>query len=574
MKPLISFCMICKNEEKMIARCLNSIKHVVDEMIVVDTGSTDKTIQIATSLGAKVYQHEWVHDFAVARNSGLERATGDWILFLDADEELHPEDGKKLRKFAKYSRAPGCYLKLINFVGKSDNFKSSTKDTVPVLRFFRNHHDIRFVGRVHEQIGGSIRARYETKYIPYENIRIFHYGYLEDIVKEQDKIKRNFKLIKKQVEEEPKNPFHHYNIAGEYIRVNQFQFALEHLRKAKSLCEINRVGFGHLIVKKEITCLDFLGRHEEALEVCRNEIKRFQDYPDLLYILGRCAIVCQKNEEAKEAFRKVMTMTTPPSHYVIDVTIPKIKAPFYLAKLFEEVGEVGKALNFYEGILMNNGLAYYPAFERFLDLMVSQEGEKVLLRQLRKLSFSKIEKELIVQHLYEANFYELALQLVKEGWNDNGQIKNMLLFLTNHESEVSGETNLKLIVQWIKEQTLHNPTRIENSTFIHFLHNGEWPDDVYPTKLDWELLEFAYKLSRVHEKRKNATQLMKLWKYFIFLKGNTSEVSRGGLSLALNLVFQARSLLNEQKSPVSHLWEDVSHHIPYPLIEQGGRIDV
>ena len=87
-RPSLSACMIVKNEEKFLAQCLNSIKDAVDEIIIVDTGSTDKTVEIAQSFGAKVYHHPWRNSFSEARNHSLSYATCDWILQIDADEAL------------------------------------------------------------------------------------------------------------------------------------------------------------------------------------------------------------------------------------------------------------------------------------------------------------------------------------------------------------------------------------------------------------------------------------------------------------------------------------------------------
>lgn len=92
----ISLCMIVKNEEDVIARCLNSVKEAIDEIIIVDTGSTDRTKEIATSLGAKVYDFEWINHFAAARNFSFQQATSDYIMWLDADDVLMPEDLARL----------------------------------------------------------------------------------------------------------------------------------------------------------------------------------------------------------------------------------------------------------------------------------------------------------------------------------------------------------------------------------------------------------------------------------------------------------------------------------------------
>lgn len=108
---LISLCMICKNEEKMLERCLNSVRDIVDEIIIVDTGSTDQTITIAKRFAATIVHYKWTKDFSAARNIGLEKATGKWILFLDADEELHYEDKEKLHYIAQNGTSRALFLK-------------------------------------------------------------------------------------------------------------------------------------------------------------------------------------------------------------------------------------------------------------------------------------------------------------------------------------------------------------------------------------------------------------------------------------------------------------------------------
>src|SRR4029077_17309854 len=96
----LSLCMIVKDEEAMLPRCLTAVAEPVDELIVVDTGSTDRTVEIAESFGARVLHHAWTGDFSAARNVGLDAATGDWLLYLDADEVLAGGDGPLLRELA------------------------------------------------------------------------------------------------------------------------------------------------------------------------------------------------------------------------------------------------------------------------------------------------------------------------------------------------------------------------------------------------------------------------------------------------------------------------------------------
>ncbi|MDQ7788611.1 MAG: glycosyltransferase family 2 protein, partial [Clostridia bacterium] len=183
MSATISLCMIARNEAQNLGRCLNSVRDVVDEMIVIDTGSSDGTANIARSLGARVYSFVWNDNFSDARNSSLEMATGDWILFLDADEELAPESHDALRSLVNDETVDGYFVKIINYLG-NEGWTETCPDIV--FRLFRNRPEYRFRGAIHEQIADVIlennrRAGYRMA----EDVIILHYGYLDRQISEK-----------------------------------------------------------------------------------------------------------------------------------------------------------------------------------------------------------------------------------------------------------------------------------------------------------------------------------------------------------------------------------------------------
>ena len=141
-EPRLSLCMIAKNEEEFIGDCLASVSKLVDEIIVVDTGSTDRTIEIAESYGAKVLHHPWQGDFAAARNESLAHATGDWILVLDADETLPSEGHAELKKALRNKDNVGYALAIENLMGEAGN----EVQTALIFRLFQNRPDVRFEG--------------------------------------------------------------------------------------------------------------------------------------------------------------------------------------------------------------------------------------------------------------------------------------------------------------------------------------------------------------------------------------------------------------------------------------------
>ena len=124
-KPRLSVCMIVKNEERFLGQCLASVKDIADELIVIDTGSTDRTIEIAREHGAQVGHFEWCNDFAAARNVSIAPATGDWILFLDADEELSPAEKQNLPALLDSDNVALIRLPLINALNLSGFLKAN-----------------------------------------------------------------------------------------------------------------------------------------------------------------------------------------------------------------------------------------------------------------------------------------------------------------------------------------------------------------------------------------------------------------------------------------------------------------
>ena len=151
----LSLCMIVKDEEEMLPRCLAAVAPAVDEIVIVDTGSTDRTIEIAREYSATVIEREWTGSFSDARNVSFEAATGDWIIYLDADEVLVPEDVDRLRDLTGRTWREAFYLVETSYTGELGDGAAITNNA---LRVFRNRPHYRFEGRLHEQIAHNLPA--------------------------------------------------------------------------------------------------------------------------------------------------------------------------------------------------------------------------------------------------------------------------------------------------------------------------------------------------------------------------------------------------------------------------------
>ena len=244
----ISLCVITKDEEHCIARCLASAQQLVDEIIVVDTGSTDNTHKISTEYGARVFSFPWIDDFSAARNYGINQAQGYWILVLDADEFLVPFSPKELLDFMKTSPAEGYYLKIHSDLDHDNKVEDY------VVRLFKNRPEYRFSGAIHEQVAGSIQSQNPPNSLAFAPFTIKHDGYLHKEVQSKHKFDRNTHLLQKALVENPQDPFFHYCLGIEYLQHKNFKQAGPLLQKTITLLQgdegyIPQVLIGLLLVK-------------------------------------------------------------------------------------------------------------------------------------------------------------------------------------------------------------------------------------------------------------------------------------------------------------------------------------
>ena len=223
--PKLSACMIVKNEETMLERCLSSIKDIADEIIIVDTGSTDGTMEIARNFTDKIYFHQWEDNFSKARNHSISYASGDWILIIDADEELVGEDIPILKKALQDPHVDAISFQVIN-----QYRHVSTESRLIGERIIRNNGIIRYEGRVHNRLVGINDAR--RRYYP---IRLLHFGYGLSEESNLKKFDRTVSLLKKDLEENPLNPLTHHYLSCSYFGSGYFTEAREHSMQAISL---------------------------------------------------------------------------------------------------------------------------------------------------------------------------------------------------------------------------------------------------------------------------------------------------------------------------------------------------
>lgn len=302
-KPLITLSMIVKNEEKMLEDCLKSVQGIVDEIVIVDTGSTDNTLEIAEKYNARIFHFDWIDDFAAARNEALKHSTGEWILYLDADEriDLANLDVFKLKNDLKNaeSNLGGIILTIESDHSNMDGSTEKHKGGYP--RLFRNlgYPKIYFKGRVHEQITPSLMEH--NLGMMNSDIKIIHEGY--NIPKEemQKKLKRNYTLLLRHVQEEPLNGYAWYQLGqtlGRLQLIKESEDAIKMAIECKNLSS-------SVYASAASTLAQYAGNkkdYESALFWAEQSLRKAPNQIYGLNLKGYALLELNRKTEAKDVF--------------------------------------------------------------------------------------------------------------------------------------------------------------------------------------------------------------------------------------------------------------------------------
>ncbi|MFC4767275.1 glycosyltransferase [Effusibacillus consociatus] len=344
-KPLLTLCMVVKNEELLLPRCLQSVQGLVDEIIVVDTGSTDRTKEIARQAGAIVVDEPWQNDFSKPLNRALREAKGEWILRLDGDEELYQEDKAKLRKLLKNRDTEAYILQIVNLVNDRNLVEEEISSFV---RLFRNRPMYRFEGVIHEQIVPSILSAHPKAVIRHAPVRIKHYGYLKEISDPKKKEERNRELTLKAIRQDPENGYLRYYMGIEYRRQNNREEAVLQFAEAMKYLDLAMPWAPRCVQAYAITLME-MRRWNEAKSILEKGIGWYPDYTDLVYLRGVVHFEQGENLDAVAAFSKCIRMGDPPeTKYVVMKGMGGYKSYYALGQVYEKIGNIQQSLEAYE----------------------------------------------------------------------------------------------------------------------------------------------------------------------------------------------------------------------------------
>jgi tetratricopeptide (TPR) repeat protein len=333
----VTLSMIVKNEEANLPVCLGSVADLMDEVIVVDTGSADRTREVAARFGARVHEFPWCDDFGAARNEGLRHATGDWVLWLDADDCLDEDNRQRLR--AVFTRLGGEMDAYAMKVRSALDPAQSAAKLLDQVRLFPRHPEVRWRYRVHEQIMPAVNLRGGS--VRWTDVIIDHRGY-QDAALRRRKLERNLRLLHLDEKDHPEDAYVLFNLGWSYQDLGRHAEALPLLRRS-----LERAKPQASIVRKLYVLLTegqrALGRRDEALAVCRAGRERFADDAELLYLEAGLRHDGGDVRGTEECLLRLLAMPAGTYFASLDVGLRGYKTRHQLAGLYQQQGRTVEA---------------------------------------------------------------------------------------------------------------------------------------------------------------------------------------------------------------------------------------
>jgi tetratricopeptide (TPR) repeat protein len=360
-KPRVSLCMIARDEERFLPQCLECVRDAVDEIVLVDTGSTDRTVAIAESFGAKVLHTRWDDDFSTPRNLGLAAATGDWILVLDADEFVQPGGCTRIRELVENPDALGYHLHFVNVYGHGKTLG------VMMVRLFRNLPGVTYQNIIHEQVTPSLQRLGGPLGLVLSSgeVEVEHHGYRDEVMDLRGKNERNERLFQKQLQHQPDDVYSHYKY-GDFLRRVPGRGA--DARRLLDRClELILAGPPtlprELPYAGEVAALCALeaarvGDHERARTVLDLALRRFVPTPNLHYLAASLALTEGRPDDAIRHYRRCLAYRGQVLVVPIQEGITGHVSLCGIAQAWLQKGELARAQR-----LLTQAIALDPSYE-------------------------------------------------------------------------------------------------------------------------------------------------------------------------------------------------------------------
>jgi glycosyltransferase involved in cell wall biosynthesis len=386
MENLISLCMIVKNEEKVLRRCLESVKDLVDEIIIVDTGSTDQTKAIASEYTSFIYDYEWIKDFSAARNESIRKATTKWILCLDADEYVQQEDKQKLRDYLTSLDAtkPTVFiLPVMNILGESEKNTSGMMES-SMVRLFPNNPDICFNQPIHEQITFS---KGQLSYLTY-SFFIFHTGYTHETATSKNKSQRNLEIFETMKTSKKLNPYYNYSLGNEYSSVNNFKKSIYYYEKAFNQAKPDMIWYKHCLDAMVNTYFS-LNRFKDAYNCIQTGLSQWPEFTDFHFYSGLLYHYLGLYEQAKDHFYKCIQISEQASINKKQASLVRLDSAVLfpgqkLVDIFEKELDPSQTVYYLSKVLQSNP-NNYSILLKLIQMLTVSEDDSAIIQYLEKM---------------------------------------------------------------------------------------------------------------------------------------------------------------------------------------------
>lgn len=357
----ISVCIIAKNEENYIDECLRRLSPYDWEIVVVDTGSTDRTTEIARTYTPNVYHFDWIDDFSAARNYSISKASHDYILAVDCDEYLEI-NGATFETISKLtSRIAPHQVGMLNLINPSAEFSVSVESCFlireRIARFF-NRKFTCYKGAIHEQLVS--RTGKALEFIPI-SLTFYHMGYSSVDIK-QKKASRNIALLETELQTGGSDPYLFFQLGQSYFGLSEYAKALPYFEQALSMEVNEQEEYVQTLVESYGYCLINLKQYAKALEL-RGVYSVFSRRADFVFLMGLIYMNNAMFENAICEFRKATTITD----YSVD-GVNSYLAFYNAGVIYECMGNITEAVKLYEKCG-----SYEPALQRLHSCSPSSE---------------------------------------------------------------------------------------------------------------------------------------------------------------------------------------------------------
>lgn len=378
----LSLCMIARDNMATIGAALESIRPWVDEMVVIDTGSVDETIGICRRLGARVGHFPWRDDFAAARNASLAMARGRWIFWMDSDDIIPPECGRRLRELAVGETDPGILGYVIGVhcpAGGPDGHQDIT--AVDHVKLIRNRRDLVFEGRIHEQILPAIRRAGGA--VAWTDLFVVHAGADHSPGGRQRKFERDYRILYRELAEDPKHPFVLFNLGMTHADEGNYAKAIHYLERSivESPADLSLRRKTYALLASAYAAL---GQADQAWRVCQDGRRQFPEDAELLFRAAMLHHDAGRLEPAARGYRAVLAAREARHFQSLDLGLVGFKARHNLARVLEDMGDLAGARREWETVTRLRPV-YRAGWRGLGELLLKAADEAGLEDLLRRL---------------------------------------------------------------------------------------------------------------------------------------------------------------------------------------------